>query len=179
MVISGINPGPNTGVSVYYSGTIAAAREALLYHVPAFAVSVADFHVRDFGVYGRLAAQVVRKLYRSVDGKEYFYNINLPVIPPRIKGVRITHQSHSRFEENFIPVGKGKFLGKDYILRGRIELLKKTGLSDEEAVREGCVSITPCQLDISAYPEIERLERIFVPARRKAAGNKAKSKPIR
>ena len=40
LVISGINPGANVGVNINYSGTFAAAREAALYGIPAFAVSI-------------------------------------------------------------------------------------------------------------------------------------------
>jgi len=40
MVVSGINPGPNTGFSVLYSGTVSAAREAAMCGIPAMAVSL-------------------------------------------------------------------------------------------------------------------------------------------
>lgn len=41
VVISGINKGHNAGMAVHYSGTIAAAREATLNHVPSIATSMA------------------------------------------------------------------------------------------------------------------------------------------
>src|SRR6476646_11162951 len=40
MVISGINFGANLGENVYYSGTVGAAREAALHHIPAVAMSL-------------------------------------------------------------------------------------------------------------------------------------------
>src|SRR6202163_1648196 len=40
MVISGINHGANLGENVYYSGTVGAAREAALHHIPAVAMSL-------------------------------------------------------------------------------------------------------------------------------------------
>src|SRR6195256_3419539 len=40
LVISGINFGANLGENVYYSGTVGAAREAALHHIPAFAMSL-------------------------------------------------------------------------------------------------------------------------------------------
>jgi len=161
LVISGINPGPNTGVSVYYSGTIAAAREALFAHIPAFAVSVTAHLKKGFDPYAKTALKVIRKTYKTLKNDQLFYNINIPEKPTPAKGVRITHQSHSRFEERFLPVGKRSAFHKHYVLRGEIELLKKTGLSDEEAVRSGFVSLTPCQLDVSAYSELERLQKAF------------------
>ena len=41
VVISGINNGHNAGMAVHYSGTIAAAREGALNHVPSIASSMA------------------------------------------------------------------------------------------------------------------------------------------
>ena len=163
LVVSGINPGPNTGVSIYYSGTIAAAREALFAHVPAFAVSVADFINSGFDRFAKTALEVIQKTYRTLGKDEFFYNINIPATPAKPKGVKITHQSHSRFEERFVLASPqdDETNFEDYFLRGHILLLKETGMSDEEAVRGGYISLTPCQLDVSAYSEIEKLEKIF------------------
>jgi 5'-nucleotidase len=161
LVVSGINPGPNTGASVYYSGTIAAAREALFYHVPAFAVSISEFKTPYFRHFAAIAAGVIQKTFKAVGGIDFFYNINIPARTLQPKGIRITHQSHSRFEERFIPMrwsGKGK---REYLLRGKIALLKETGDSDEEAMRKGYISLTPCQLDTSAYLGIEKLKKVF------------------
>ncbi len=178
IVISGVNPGPNTGVSVYYSGTIAAAREALFAHVPAFAVSVAGFVRSGFDRFAHIAIDVVQKTYRTLDSGQFFYNVNIPAKPHRPKGVKITHHAHSRFEERFVRLmkkGVKKGIHRDYVLRGEILLLKETGMSDVEAVREGYVSLTPCQLDVSAYSEIEKLERVFVRSKsRRSTGRRRK-----
>src|ERR1700756_5162501 len=40
LVISGINHGANMGENVYYSGTVGAAREAALHHIPSVAMSL-------------------------------------------------------------------------------------------------------------------------------------------
>lgn len=170
LVISGVNPGPNTGVSIYYSGTIAAAREALFAHIPAFAVSVAGFIDSDFERFAKTTVDVVQKIYRALDSDQFFYNINIPVKPHPPRGVKITHHAHSRFKERFVPSvkrGAKKGAHRDYVLRGEILLLKETGMSDVEAVREGYISLTPCQLDVSAYSEIEKLEKVFGRSKRK------------
>jgi 5'-nucleotidase len=161
LVVSGINPGPNTGVSVYYSGTIAAAREALMTHVPAFAVSVTEPILKGFGRFAKTALPVIQKTYKALNGSRFFYNINIPVKPARPKGVKVTHQSHSRFEEKFVPLAGKKAGTQNYFLSGQMLLLKETGMSDEEAIRSGYISLTPCQLDVSAYSEIEKLGKIF------------------
>jgi len=160
LVISGVNPGPNTGVSVYYSGTIAAAREALFAHIPAFAVSAAGFIKSGFDRFAHAAVDVVQKTYQTLDSDQFFYNVNIPTRPKTPRGVKITHHAHSRFEERFVPLVK-RGIHRDYVLRGEILLLKETGMSDVEALKEGYISLTPCQLDVSAYSEIEKLEKVF------------------
>ena len=161
LVISGINPGPNMGASIYYSGTIAAAREAIFSHIPAFAVSLNSYLKKGFKKYTKIVIPIIKKIYQISGKRQLFYNINIPTQLPKPKGIRSTHQSHSRFEEVFIPAGKNGATKADYYLKGNIELLKETGLSDEEAVREGYVSVTPCQLDVTSYREIKRLEKSF------------------
>src|SRR2546427_7869900 len=57
LVISGINHGANMGENVYYSGTVGAAREAALHHIPAVAISLcAPKNKQNFAI----AAQIAR-----------------------------------------------------------------------------------------------------------------------
>src|SRR6516162_3875806 len=59
LVISGINHGANLGENVYYSGTVGAAREAVIHHVPGLAISLCSKRVRaDFAPSARLARQM-------------------------------------------------------------------------------------------------------------------------
>ncbi|MGI8432059.1 MAG: 5'/3'-nucleotidase SurE [Chthoniobacterales bacterium] len=82
-VLSGINHGANLGADVYYSGTVAAVREAVLHGWPGIAFS----HYRRDGVEydwaraGRWIAPVLADLLaRPLEGG-LFYNVNLPVLP--------------------------------------------------------------------------------------------------
>ncbi len=158
IVFSGVNVGPNTGVSVFYSGTVAAAREGLFTGIPALAISMASHACDDF----RPAIQFVR---RFVDyhknhplPRDLMLNVNVPVRPLRsIKGVKITRQAPSRFVEDY---RAGAELGT-YELNGTIELLEPDGTSDEEAVAEGFISITPLHIDLTAYHEMQFLKRWY------------------
>jgi 5'-nucleotidase len=162
LVVSGINPGPNLGVSVYYSGTIGAAREAVFAHVPAFAISLDSFAKSGFTKYAQWTVDTILKIHSNKSNKQHFYNINIPKLKEKKpRGVRFTHQSHSRFEEEFVKLSKGSRGAKRYQLTGHMEVLKETGYSDDEAVRGGYISVTPCQLDTSDYSEIKRLEKVF------------------
>ena len=61
LVISGINHGANLGENVYYSGTVGAAREAVIHHVPALAMSLCSKKAdADFGPTARPVTAISR-----------------------------------------------------------------------------------------------------------------------
>ncbi len=83
-VLSGVNHGANLGADVYYSGTVAAVREAVLHGWPGIAVS----HYRKTGVdfdwvrTARWIAPVLADLLAREIEPGLFYNVNLPMLPP-------------------------------------------------------------------------------------------------
>lgn len=85
LVVSGINPGANLGVDLFYSGTAAAAREAALLGVPAIAVSRlihADFPI-DWDIVSRVTRRIVQTLHKAQFRLPAgcFWNVNLPTVP--------------------------------------------------------------------------------------------------
>lgn len=152
LIISGINQGANTGVSVYYSGTISAAREGLINRIPSIAISLCSKTSRDF----RACQQILRRLVEGYEARvlpsAVMLNVNVPPLPPEeIRGIKMTKQAASRFIEEFVCLERhgGK---KVYALAGEIELTDPDGTSDEEVVAEGFISITPLKLDLTDYP---------------------------
>lgn len=159
IVISGINTGPNTGISVLYSGTVSAATEAALLGIPSLAVSLATYTQPDF----RFAADFIKKLIPLVIKNSLppgtLLNINIPAVPPeQIKGVAITTQSKSRFIEEFHkridPRGHTY-----YWLGGEMELLGDNTGSDDEAIKQNKISITPLHFDLTDYQCLEQLRQ--------------------
>jgi 5'-nucleotidase len=82
-VLSGINAGGNLGADVYHSGTVAAAREAVLHGWPAVALS--HYRKRKLVLDWERAAQWAVLVLRDVLGQPWapgtFWNINLPHLP--------------------------------------------------------------------------------------------------
>lgn len=83
-VLSGINAGGNLGADVYYSGTVAAVREAVLHGWPGFAVS--QYRKRGLAVDWQRAAAWTTRLLRDLLAQPWepgtFWNINLPHLGP-------------------------------------------------------------------------------------------------
>ena len=108
-VVSGINRGANLGQDVYYSGTVAAAREGCMMGIPALAVSLGiDFdklpaeRELHYSTAARIAARLIKEL-RGTRLPEYtFLNLNVPdVVLSKVKGVRLAGQGF-RFYDNRI-----------------------------------------------------------------------------
>ena len=157
LIVSGINLGLNTGISVYYSGTVSAAREGLINGIPAVALSQAKERVEDFSYAANLAKKLTHDYRAGLLPKDIFLNINIPASD--IKGIRVTKQAHSRFVEWFEPhAQEAPNDKKSYNIYGDLEMIAPDGTSDEEALREGYVSFTPLQLDLTHYGRISYLQ---------------------
>jgi len=154
LLVSGINEGANTGVSVYYSGTISAAREGSINQIPSMAISLCSKSSKDF----RASVNIANRLIEGYRTKSFpmrvTLNVNVPALPAeQIKGLKITKQAQSQFVEEFIRE-EGEDGEKIYSLTGEIKLFEEDGTSDEEAVRSGFISLTPLKLDMTDYPTL-------------------------
>ena len=158
LVLSGINQGANTGVSVYYSGTISAAREAMINGVPAMAISLCGKTFRDFGPSVEFTLQLVESFFKGCFPPDVLLSVNVPAVPASgIAGVKITKQAASRFIEEFIYQSQKKG-EKVYRLAGEIEVDETDGTSDEEAVLEKYISVTPLRIDLTDQKTLKVLE---------------------
>lgn len=167
LLISGINPGPNTGVSVYYSGTISAAREGLINGVPSIAVSVNwNQGVRSYAPtreHFLFAAGFMVSLLEGCEKAPFspgvLLNVNIPALPrSQIRGIKVARQAHSRFIEEFVLEDHTDHK-RVYTLAGEIEVTDPDGTSDEEVLCEGFISITPLKLDLTDYSQTPILEQ--------------------
>jgi 5'-nucleotidase len=155
LVVSGINAGANLGHDVTYSGTVTAAMEAVIAGVPGVAVSleVMDNLIGevDYRPASLAAANVVRQVIENGLSREILLNVNVPSLPAdKIRGIALTRQGlrvyHSRLDERSDPRGHPYYwIGGD----------APTGVpergTDVGALAEGFVSVTPLQLDLTAY----------------------------
>jgi 5'-nucleotidase len=145
LVVSGINPGSNAGENAYYSGTVGAAMEAAMNQVPAVAVSVA-YRGKEFDF--APAAQFTRSLAPLIikEGLPHGVLLNVNVPQPWNGTVRFTRQS-SRITRNLLQPGTDP-RGRRYYWLHEQQLTE--GIepdTDQAAIRDGAISITPLKLD--------------------------------
>ena len=160
LVISGINSGSNLGTNVIYSGTVSAAAEGIILGVPALAVSL-DTHndPADYGYAAKFARKLALQVIEKKPDERLLLNVNVPAIPEdRIKGVQITRQGVSKFDDVFDKRNDPR--GRVYYwLDGEIEEIEEGVDVDATAVKNGMVSITPIDLDLTDYARMEKLKK--------------------
>jgi 5'-nucleotidase len=146
LVISGINHGYNVGTSVFYSGTVAGAREGAMRGLPAIAFSA---HYRaDMEAVAAIASGMIARMLASTQppGPAVLLNVNVP--EGTVRGARVTRLSRQLYAEEVVarrdPGGREYFwIGGKLTDDGQVED------SDAQAVRDGLVSITPLELEVT------------------------------
>jgi 5'-nucleotidase len=155
LVVSGVNPYPNLGQDLTYSGTVTAALEGLIAGVPGIAVSTVSETLANFENAARITAQIIQAFGESALPKTVL-NVNVPS-GSGSKELRVTRLGQSVYRD--VLVERLDPRNKPYYwIGGEIP----TGVEAEEtdfwALANGYVSITPLQLDLTNYELMPKLE---------------------
>jgi 5'/3'-nucleotidase len=148
LVVTGINTAYNLGASAYLSGTVGAARQAVIEGVQAVATSMATPAVaRDLVPAAQQVAGVVRQVRDHGLPSQTFLNVNIPPMPTGgYKGYQITSQAAVRAGvERFV---EGKRPGTNQTVYWSVytEGAAAPQGTDIWAVNNGYVSVTPMRV---------------------------------
>ena len=156
--LSGINHGSNASVSIIYSGTVSAAREAAMEGIASLAFShVSHSHAKDLGVYASWLRQILREVFIEGLQGAGLLNINLPDLAPQdIKGFKYCHQAKGHWHEDFRQ-GQDPQGRTYYWLTGRFICEDDSPDSDIAALAQGYISIVPAMHDLTDYTALARL----------------------
>jgi 5'-nucleotidase len=159
LIVSGINKGWNLGDDVTYSGTVAAALEGALLGIPSIAVSTQKRRDNgyEFGPSAQAAAVVAQAVLQRGMPKFTLLNINTP--QGSNKGFRVTVQAKRNHitvvNERIDPRGQPYY----WIEEGQDDW-EPHDRSDYQAVRDGYISITPLQPDMTAHAALKYVEEL-------------------
>ncbi len=159
LVLSGINLGDNTGISVLYSGTVSAATEAAILGLPAVAFSLCTFRHPRWDTAALAARHVVEKVLEYGLPPDTLLNVNIPnVAPEELQGYRLVEVGRSRWREHFHrredPRGAAY-----YWLDGELDRLDSRPETDIRLIRHGVVTLTPIGLDMTAHRELAAMRQ--------------------
>ena len=154
LVVSGINHGDNASVSIHYSGTVGAAYEACMKNVPAIAYSLKTKSLQcNFRPYEDTVMQTARYALENGLPQDVLLNVNFPEVE-ELKGIKICRVGRGRWMKEMMQVGEGA-----YRLTGYFQNLEPDAEdTDYWALEHGFASVTPLQLDMTAYTMLGELK---------------------
>lgn len=159
VVLSGINPGANVGVDVFYSGTVAAAREGALHGVRSIAVSqlVRGPEAVDWPAAAERARRGLRALLGDGSPAPLLANLNLPQPPDGGVGSGLSWRPLSLETWPMDFRRNGESDGKPFEIRDVGNYLGRDGDEGDfyEVVHNHCITITPMRLDTTDYAALE------------------------
>jgi len=159
LVISGINSGANMGDDVLYSGTVAAAMEGRFLGLPAIAVSLVGPRMQHYDAAARVVLNLLDRLHRVPLPAATILNVNVPDLPfEEIRGVQATRLGHRHKSEPVVKASDPR--GRPIYWVGPAGPEQDAGPgTDFFAVREGFVSVTPIQVDLTQFEAIDTVGR--------------------
>ena len=158
LVVSGINHGSNSSISVLYSGTMSAAIEGAIEGLSSIGFSLCDYdpkavldHVDEW-----ILAVCKEALTKGIP-KGIALNVNIPAKQrDNIMGMKVCRQANAKWDEDFDqridPHGR-----KYYWMIGNFVNHDKGEDNDEWALSQNYVSIVPCQFDLTGHHAITQL----------------------
>ncbi len=158
LVVSGINHGPNTSISILYSGTMSAALEAAIEGMPAIGFSLCDFSSKaEFDHVASFVESISRQVLKKGLPKGVALNVNFPPKQNElIKGIKICRQARAKWQEEFDerkdPHGRTYFW-----MAGNFVNFDKGEDNDEWAIANNYISVVPCLFDLTAHHAISIL----------------------
>jgi 5'-nucleotidase len=162
-VVSGINHGANSSVSILYSGTMAAAIEGCLYGINSVGFSLNDFsRTADFSVCRKYIKIVMQILSAETLPPGVCLNVNIPSLPENeIKGIKVCRQSKGNWKEEFEK--RKDPMGKTYYWLTGMFLNHEPNADDTDqwALANGFVSVVPVTVDMTAHWYLDNLKERF------------------
>jgi 5'-nucleotidase len=161
LVLSGINHGSNSSSSILYSGTMGAAMEGAINHIPSVGFSLLSYIPdADFSASEDVARNVIGKVLENGLPEGICLNVNIPEgSRESLKGIKICSQANGYWKEEF-QKKKDPQGGEYYWLTGFFHNREPDGgeATDEWALEHSYASVVPVSTDLTAYGEIEKMK---------------------
>lgn len=157
LMVSGINHGDNTSVSVHYSGTMGAVFEACMKGVPAIGFSLRTKDANcDFSPYGPTIVKIASHVMENKLPREVCLNVNFPQVDI-LQGVSVCRTARGNWVEEWIEDAAPD----TYRLTGYFKNLEPEAEdTDEWALNHGKAAITPLMIDMTHYPTLPSLNTL-------------------
>jgi 5'-nucleotidase len=158
LVVSGINHGSNMGDDTIYSGTVAAATEGFLLGIPALAISLTSKRGAHYQTAAQVALDLVQRHRQQAFAAPMLLNVNVPDLPyAELQGIEITRLGRRHKAEGMVKAENPR--GETVYWIGAAGAAQDAGPgTDFYATARGAVSLTPLQIDLTAYTQTDLLK---------------------
>jgi 5'-nucleotidase len=155
MVVSGINDGANMGDDTVYSGTVAAATEGFLLGIPSIAVSLVGKEFVNYETAAKVAAELVQRFANRKHSHPWLLNVNVPDVPhDQLQGLSVTRLGKRHKAEPVVKASNPH--GETVYWVGAPGKAQDAGEgTDFHAISCRQVSLTPLQIDLTQYSQLE------------------------
>lgn len=163
LVVSGINHGANMGDDTIYSGTVAAATEGYLLGIPSIAMSLTSSRGAHFETAAAVARDLVERHRRKPFPEPMLLNVNVPDRPwDELAGLAVTRLGKRHKAESVVKTTNPR--GQTVYWVGAAGAAQDAGEgTDFHAVAHGWVSITPLQMDLTRFSQMESVSKWLKP----------------
>ena len=155
VIVSGINHGANMGDDTIYSGTVAAATEGFLLGIPSIAISLVSDGHDCFSTAGRVALELVTRFKNRSLEQPVLLNVNVPDVEyGTLQGLKVTRLGRRHKAEPVVRSTTPR--GEKVYWIGAAGSAQDAGEgTDFHAIASDFVSITPLQVDLTRYAQLE------------------------
>ena len=161
LILSGINHGSNSSVSLFYSGTVAAVIEGCMNGIDSIALSVDDHSMNaDFRGAVEYAGPIIREALKNKLPRKTCLNINFPkAAPEEILGIKVCRQTRGVWKEEFEhrkdPHGRDYYWLTGYFTNEEPDQED----TDDYLIRRNYAAIVPVKVDVTNYEALEELSK--------------------
>jgi 5'-nucleotidase len=159
LLVSGINHGSNTAINTIYSGTVSAATEGTVLGIPSIAISLTTYDEPDFRYAAKFAHRLAKLILAKGLPEATLLNVNVPAIPEKeIRGAMVTRQGKTRWDDRF-EIRRDPNNKEYYWLTGNLEIIDHGKDTDQIAIMNKYVSITPIHYDLTDYKFLATMQK--------------------
>jgi 5'-nucleotidase len=163
VVVSGINYGANMGDDTIYSGTVAAATEGFLLGIPSMAISLIAEGGGHFETAARVACELIERFRKRPLGQPVLLNVNVPDADyAALRGTVVTRLGRRHKAESVVKSTTPR--GDVVYWVGAAGGAQDAGEgTDFHAAASGMVSVTPLQVDLTRYAQMQTVSEWLLP----------------
>jgi len=158
LVVSGINNGQNIGDDVLYSGTVAAAIEAMCFGYKSIALSIASYHNQIYETAVHVFWKLIENGIENMIGHREIFNVNIPNVEIKdLKGYVVCQTGFRRYQD-MLSSTVDQRNREIFWITGSDPIFEKSSYPiDAGAIKKNKVAISPLKIDFNNYEKINSL----------------------